>query len=172
MEIDNVSPDRYYNYSDKGQVDRGGSFPGAPAADTGLWVKLPPSVTLPPGSGGSGYPIFQAGLTLTARTSDGREMPLRWRTTGYQNSNGPTYILASIPAGYPDTVRWADVTLEDHHGDSATWRILHLPPMQHVLVPRSRRRRLSTGETSRSRPAPIAAPTRTATATARWSCAT
>lgn len=134
MEITNVSPQRQYSFSDKGQEDNGGSS-SYTESDTGLWIKLPPNVSLPPGCSGEDYSPCRSQMTLTARASDGREMPLRWRTSASRSSRDPTYILASIPAGYPGTVRWADVTLEDHHGDSATWRILHLPPMQHVLAP-------------------------------------
>lgn len=135
MEIDNVSPDRDYDFSEGGQDNRGGSLSAAPAADTGLWIKLPPNAPLPPNCYDSLHGPCRDLFTLTARTSDGHGLPLRWRPSTPQSGNGPTYILASIPAGYPDTVRWADVTLEDHHGDTATWRILHLPPMQHVLAP-------------------------------------
>ena len=135
VEIDNVSPDRYYDFTEKGQTDSGGFAGGAPAADTGLWIKLPPNVFIPQNCPNSGPAPCRNLLTLTAHASDGQEIPLSWRTPSFQNGNSPTYILASIPAGYPDTVRWADVTMDDHHGDSATWRILHLPPMQHVLAP-------------------------------------
>ena len=134
MEITNVSPDRNYSFSDKGQEDNGGSSTYT-EADTGLWIKLPRSVSLPIICSGDADISCQNLLTITARTSDGRELPLHWRTSTSRSSNEPTYILASIPTGYPDTVRWADVTLEDYHGDSATWRILHLPPMQHALAP-------------------------------------
>jgi len=136
MEIVSVSPDRYYDFTGKGQEDRGGRSPGAPEADTGLWIKLPSDISLPQNCPNSGYAPCRNLLALTARTSDGHEIPLTWRApNSTQFGNTPTYILASIPASYPDTVRWADVTLEDHHGDAATWRILHLPPMQHVLAP-------------------------------------
>jgi len=134
VEIDNVSPQRQYSFSGKGQEDNGGSSTYT-EADTGLWIKLPPNVSLPPGCSGENYSPCRNQLTLTARASDGRESPLRWRSSSSRNNSDPVYILASIPTGYPSTVRWADVTLEDHHGDSATWRILHLPPMQHVLAP-------------------------------------
>ena len=134
MEIDNVSPDRDYDFSEGRQNDRGGSSTST-ETDTGLWIKLPPSVPLPPGCSSENYSPCRSQLTLTARASDGRELPLRWRSSSSRSNNDPVYILASIPAGYPDGVRWADVTLEDHHGDTAKWRILHLPPMQHVLAP-------------------------------------
>jgi len=134
MEIDNVSPQRQYGYSDRGQEDGGGSSAGT-EADTGLWIKMPPSVSLPPGCSGESYSPCRGQLTLTAHASDGRELPLRWRVSSSRGSSDPVYILASIPAGYPSTVRWADVTLEDHHGDTATWRVLDLPPMRHVLAP-------------------------------------
>ena len=134
MEIVNVSPQHQYSYSGKGSVDNGGPFPDA-EADTGLWIKLPPNVPIPIGCSGEDYSPCRDQITLTAHTSDGHVVPLRWRASGSRSSEDPTYILASIPAGYPDTVRWADVTLEDRHGDSATWRILHLPPMQHPLAP-------------------------------------
>lgn len=133
-EIDNVSPDRDYDFSEKGQEDRGGRSPSAPAADTGLWIKLPPNVSLPRNCVDSSHIPCRNALTLMARASDGSQTALPWRIPS-QNGNSPTYILASIPAGYPDTVHWADVTLEDHHGGTATWRILNLPPMQHVLAP-------------------------------------
>ena len=134
MEIDNVSPDRQYSFSDQGQKDNGGSSPFT-EADTSLWIKLPPNVSLPLGCSGDAYNPCQNLLTVTAHASQGREMPLRWRTSASRSNSDPIYILTSIPAGYPDTIRWADVTLEDHHGDTATWRILHLPSMQHVLTP-------------------------------------
>lgn len=134
MEIDSVSPQRQYSFSNKGQEDNGGSSTYT-EADTGLWIKLPPNASLPLGCSGEDYNPSRNQMTLTAHASDGREMPLRWRTSASHSSNDPSYILASIPAGYPDSVRWADVTLEDHHGDTATRRILHLPPMQHVLAP-------------------------------------
>ncbi len=134
MDITSVSPDRSYSFSEKGQQDSGRSA-GAPEVGTGLWIKLPLGVSLPMNCWADDSYYCQNPLTLTARASDGREIPMRWRASSARSSDGPTYILASIPAGYPDTVRWADVTLEDHHGDMATWRILHLPPMQHVLAP-------------------------------------
>ncbi len=134
MEIVNVSPQHQYSFTDKGPEDNGGSSPST-EADTGLWIKLPSSVSIPMGCSGEDYSPCRDQITLTARASDGRVMPLRWRASASRSSDGPTYILASIPAGYPNSVRWADVTLEDHHGDTATWRILHLPPMQHVLAP-------------------------------------
>ena len=133
MEIDSVSPDRSYDFSEQGQADTGGSSAAAPAADTGLWIKLPRNALMPMNCSGDTYDPCRNLLTITAHTSDGRGMPLHWRTSNSRSAVDP--ILVSIPAGYPDTVRWADVTLEDHHGDSATWRILHLPPMQHVLAP-------------------------------------
>jgi hypothetical protein len=133
LEIDNVSPDRQYDFSSKGQEDRGGASPSAPAADTGLWVKLPPSVSLPQNCLDSAHSPCQNALTVTARTSEGNEVSLPWRVVSPRSTADP--ILVSIPAGYPDTVRWADVTLDDKRGNTATWRITHLPPMQHVLAP-------------------------------------
>ena len=135
LAIDNVSPDHTYDFSDGRQNDTGGSMTSVPAADTALWIELPPNVPLPANCYDSLHVPCRDLFTLTARTSDGQELPLRWRPNVSQGGNGPAYILASIPAGYPDTVRWADVTMEDHHGDTAKWRILHLPPMQHVLAP-------------------------------------
>lgn len=134
MEIDNVSPQHQYSFSDKGPVDNGGSSPST-ESDTGLWIKLPPVVQIPMGCSGEDFSPCRDQVTLTAHASDGRAIPLRWHASASRSSDGPTYILASIPAGYPDTVRWADVTLEDHYGDTATWRILDLPPTQHVLAP-------------------------------------
>ncbi len=133
MEIVNVSPQHQYSFSDKGSEDNGGSSPSS-EADTGLWVKLPQSVQIPMGCSGEDYSPCRNQITATARASDGHVIPLRWHTSASRSSDGPTYILASIPAGYPSAVRWADVTLNDHHGDSATWRILDLPPMLHVLA--------------------------------------
>lgn len=132
LEIDNVSPDRSYSLTNSGQEDNGGSSPYT-ESDTGLWIKLPRNALMPMTCSGDADVACQNLLTVTARFSDGREMPLHWRTSSQRSAVDP--ILVSIPAGYRDTVRWADVTLEDHHGDSATWRILHLPPMQHVLAP-------------------------------------
>ena len=133
LEIDNVSPDRDYDFSDKGQEDRGGASPSAPAADTGLWIKLPPSVSLPQNCLDSAHSPCRNALTVTARTSDGNTVSLPWRAVFQRSAKDP--ILVIIPAGYPDTVHWADVTLDDKQGDKATWRITHLPPMQHVLAP-------------------------------------
>ena len=132
-EITNVSPDRYYSLTSRGQEDNGGSSPTAPEADTGLWIKLPRNALMPMSCSGDADTSCRNLLTVTARFSDGREIPLHWRTSNQRSAIDP--ILVSIPAGYPSTVRWADVTLDDHHGDTATWRILHLPPMQHILAP-------------------------------------
>jgi hypothetical protein len=130
----NVSPDHSYNYAAQGPQSRGGSPSAAPEADTGLWVKMPPAFSLPSNHEDSTFIGSSGVLSATARTSDGLQIPLRWRTTDQRNTNDPVILLLDIPAGYPDTVRWADVTLDDHQGGHATWRITHLPPMQHVLA--------------------------------------
>jgi hypothetical protein len=133
LEIDNVSPDRQYDFSSKGQEDRGGASPSAPAADTGLWIKMPGYAIPPVNCTGDTHNPCQNMFTITAHTSEGHTFPLHWRTANQLSAVDP--ILVSIPAGYPDTVRWADVTLDDKRGDTATWRITHLPPMQHALAP-------------------------------------
>lgn len=132
--IQNVSPDGYYSYADLVIPSRN---PGSHSieADTGLWIKMPPNYRVPPNCDDSTYTNCGSTLTATARMSDGLSLPLRWRTTDNRNTAGDVILLVSIPAGYPDTVRWADVTLDDRQGGQATWRILHLPPMQHVLGP-------------------------------------
>ncbi len=135
LEIDNVSSDRSYQYTDKGPQDTGGSTQFT-AADTGLWIKMPPDFSLPPNCGQSSYNNCDKVLSVTARTSTGQSLVLPWQSSSMSGSNNnQTYLLASIPAGYPDTIRWMDVTLDTLRGDRATWRILHLPPMQHILAP-------------------------------------
>jgi hypothetical protein len=135
LDIQNVSPDQSYSYADRNQQSLGNSTQGI-EADTGLWIKMPSNFSLPPNCEGSTYNNnCSASLTATAHLNDGLTIPLCWRTTNNQNTDDEVVLLVSIPAGYPDTVRWADVTVDDHRGDQATWRILHLPPMQHVLGP-------------------------------------
>jgi len=131
LNIQNVSPDHPYNYADQG-TQRGQK--GGVEADTGLWVKMPPAFSLAPNCDDSASNNCGQALSATARLPDGLQIPLRWRTTDQRNTNDPVILLLEIPAGYPDTVRWADVTLDDHQGSHATWRITHLPPMQHVLA--------------------------------------
>ena len=134
LDIQNVSPDQSYSYADRNPHSRG-IPPQGVEADTGLWIKMPSHFSLAPNCDDSIYNQCAATLTATARLSDGLSVPLRWRTTNNRNTADDVILLLSIPAGYPDTVRWADVTVDDHRGDQATWRILHLPPMQHVLGP-------------------------------------
>ncbi len=135
MEIDNVSPDRTYTYTDAGPQDSGGSS-NFSATDTGLWVKLPPNYTLPPNCIGSQYTPCANSLSITGRASTGETFPLAWNTSNSGGSQGnQTYLLASLPAGYPDTFRWVDVTVDTRQGDKGTWRVSHLPPMQHVIAP-------------------------------------
>lgn len=130
----NVSPDHSYNYASQGPQSRGGSPSATPEADTGLWVKMPPAFSLPTNCDDSIYNNCSGVLSATARLSDGLQIPLRWRTTDQRNTNDPVILLLEVPAGYSDAVRWAGVTLDDHQGDRATWRITHLPPMQHLLA--------------------------------------
>jgi len=129
----NVSPDLSYNYADQGAQNSGGPSNAAPEADTGLWVRMPPAFSLTSNHEDSRFIGSSGVLSVTARTSDGLQIPLRWRETDTRNGNDPVVLLLEIPAGYPETVRWADVTLDDHQGDRATWRVTHLPPMQHIL---------------------------------------
>ncbi len=136
LEVQNVSPNHNYFYTDKGPQDGGGSPSAAPETDTGLWVKMPPAFSLPSNHEDSTFIGSSGVLSATARLSDGLQVPLRWRgEADVRNGNDPVVLLLEIPAGYPETVRWADVTLDDHRGDRATWRVTHLPPMQHVLAP-------------------------------------
>ncbi len=132
LDIQNVSPDQSYSYADRSTHSRGIPAQGI-EADTGLWVKMPSNFSLAPNCSDSTYNQCAATLTATARLPNGLTIPLRWRTTDSRNTADDIILLVSIPAGYPDTIRWADVTVDDHQGDQATWRILHLPPMQHVL---------------------------------------
>jgi len=94
---------------------------------------MPPAFSLTSNHEDSRFIGSSGVLSVTARTSDGLQIPLRWRETDTRNGNDPVVLLLEIPAGYPETVRWADVTLDDHQGDRATWRVTHLPPMQHIL---------------------------------------
>ena len=132
LDIQNVSPVQSYIYADRSQQSHSIPSQGI-EADTGLWVKMPPGFSLAPNCSDSIYNQCAATLIATAHLSNGLTIPLRWRTTDNRNTTDDVILLISIPAGYPDTVRWADVTVDDHRGDQATWRILHLPPMQHVL---------------------------------------
>ena len=132
--IQNVSPDGYYSYADLVTPNRNGTPQGI-EADTGLWVKMPPTFRLPSYCDNFAFTDCGKILAATARLSNGLTIPLRWRTTNNPSTGDNVILLVSIPAGYPDTVRWADVTVDDHRGGQATWRILHLPPMQHVLGP-------------------------------------
>lgn len=134
LEIENVSPDRSYNYTDKGPQDGGGSSNSAPAADTGLWIKLPPQISIPATCMQSDDINCDNIISLTAHLSTGETIPLRWKNNS-SLPNALVILLASLPAGYPDTVHWADVTVDDHHGGKATWRITHLPSMQHTIPP-------------------------------------
>ena len=132
--IQNVSPDGYYSYADLvTPIRNSGSH--SIEADTGLWVKMPSNFSIPPNCDDSTYNNCSTALSATARMSNGLTIPLGWRTTNNRSTGDNVILLVSIPAGYPDTVRWADVTVDDHRGGQATWRILHLPPMQHVLGP-------------------------------------
>lgn len=131
LNIQNVSPDQPYSYADRGAP---GGQTGGVEADTGLWVKMPPAFSLAPNCDDSTYNNCGRVLSATAHLSDGLQIPLRWRTTSRRNTDDPVILLLDVPAGYPDTVRWADVTLDDHQGGRATWRVTHLPPMQHVLA--------------------------------------
>ena len=134
LDIQNVSPDGYYTYAEHSPQNRGNGVQSI-EADTGLWVKMPTTFRLPPNCDNSTYIGCGQVLSINARLADGLTIPLRWRTSNNRNTGDDVILLVSIPAGYPDTVRWADVTLDDHQGGQATWRILHLPPMQHVLGP-------------------------------------
>jgi len=94
---------------------------------------MPPAFSLPSNHTDSRFTGNSGVLSATAHLSDGLQVPLRWRTTDVRYGNDPVVLLLEIPAGYPETVRWADVTLDDHQGGRATWRVTHLPPMQHTL---------------------------------------
>ena len=136
LEIDNVSPDRTYNYTDKGPQDIGGS-PTYSETDTGLWIKMPENFAISPNCWDSRYNNCGTPFSVIGRASTGETFPLSWRVSNPNSGPSETkdYLLASIPAGYPNSIRWMDVTVDDKRGDTATWRILHLPPMQHVLGP-------------------------------------
>jgi len=134
LDIQNVSPDGYYTYAEHSPQNRGNGVQSI-EADTGLWVKMPTTFRLPPNCDNSTYIGCGQVLSINARLADGLTIPLRWRTSNNRSTGDNVILLVSIPAGYPDTVRWADVKVDDHRGGQATWRILHLPSMQHVLGP-------------------------------------
>ena len=135
METDNVSPDRSYNYTDAGPQDSGGSS-NFTTTDTGLWVKLPPNFSLPPNCTDSQYNACVNPPSITGTSSTGETFPLPWHMSSPSGPQGSqTYLLAVLPAGYPDTFRWVDVTVDTKQGDKGTWRVTHLPPMQHVIPP-------------------------------------
>jgi len=137
LEAQNVSPDKFYNYTEKGSEGAGGSSNAAPEADTGLWIKLPATANPPQTCGGSDNPGCGTLFTITGRTSTGETFPMKWRLSRYTAANEPEtcVLLTSIPAGYSNAVRWVDVAFHDAQGDKATWHIIHLPPMQHILGP-------------------------------------
>jgi len=139
LEIQNVSPDQFYNYTEKGPQGGGSSnsISATPESDTGLWIKLPTAANPPQNCGTSDTVGCDKLLTLTGRTSDGETFPMTWRLSRYTKANEPEtcVLLTTIPAGYPNTVQWVDVTCRDAQGDNASWRINHLPPMQQVLGP-------------------------------------
>ena len=70
-------------------------------------------------------------FTLNAHLSSGETFPMDWE---YSPSQPGPFLHAILPAGYPNTVQWVAVTVDDHRGHRATWRVNHLPPMQHVLA--------------------------------------
>ena len=136
LEVDPVSPDRNYSFTEKGGPQDNGGSSTYSATDTGLWIKMPPNFTVPNNCSQSNYNGCDKVLTVTGRTSTGHTFPLSWQSSSTTNPEGSqTYLLASIPAGYPNSIRWVDVTLDDKRGDKATWRITHLPPMQHLIAP-------------------------------------
>ena len=137
LEVQNVSPDRTYNYDQNGPQDGGGTSPPSPDTDTGLWIKLPDTANPPQICGDSDGVGCDKLFTITGRTSTGETFPMKWRLSRYTVGNEPEtrVLLTSIPAGYPNTVKWVNVAFQDTQGDKASWRITHLPPMQHVLGP-------------------------------------
>ena len=71
-------------------------------------------------------------FTVSASLSTGETFPLEWEVSPSQP--GP-FLHATLPAGYPNTVQWVDVTVDDHRGNKAQWRISHLPSMLHLIAP-------------------------------------
>ena len=137
LALQNVSPDRAYNYTQNGPEDGGGTANPAPDTDTGLWIKLPETANPPQTCGESEEMGCQKLITITGRTSTGETFPMKWRLSRYTAGSQPEtcVLLTNIPGGYPNIVRWVDVNFIDAQGDKATWHITHLPPMQHVLGP-------------------------------------
>lgn len=131
LDVESVSSDRPYMYTDKGPQEIGGPTRST-SDDTGFWIQLPEGHFLPAdcSSDNSGG---EPALSISTRTSTGRSFPLHWTVMDNQAKAG--LVLAFIPAGYPDSVQWMDVTFSDRIGHVATWRIQNLPRMQHVLRP-------------------------------------
>ncbi len=99
-------------------------------------------MTTPVESGdfGPGGKVF----SVTAQTSLGDALALPWKMTeappDYNRADhtitpGDSYILAVVPAGYPNACRYIDVTVSDNKGHTARWRITRLPRMKQILPP-------------------------------------
>lgn len=126
--------ERYdYTSNEPGQEGTFSSGGNSSSKDLGVWISMD---TLPNGllthitsttMGSDKY------FAATGRTSNGESLPLAWEAPS--GSSGPKMLLVSIPTGYPDACKWINVSVDDKQGHTATWRIEHLPPSQHVLSP-------------------------------------
>lgn len=136
-EIQPVNQQNSYDYTQQGPQKMGGSS-GALEADIGLWIKMgAASQSLGSGCESAYNSPCAKQLSVTGQSSTGDTFPLPWKTMSDSSSPGAStpMLLAIIPAGYPDTYQWVDVSVDDRQGHKARWRITHLPPSQHVLAP-------------------------------------
>ena len=100
--------------------------------DTAFWLLLDNPPAGMPSYASSRSTSNANFFTVTAHSSSGDTFPLDWELNASQP--GP-FLHITLPAGYPDTYYWVDLTVDEHHGQKTTWRINHLPPTQHLIPP-------------------------------------
>lgn len=111
----------------KGQVYTETIWQGADA--TALWIRTPLTPTQSMAT--PGRRVVQELFAITARLSNGDTLPLEWRT---RYARDPNLIFTYLPPGYPNTVRYTDVTIKDRRGGVARWRLTHLPEMRQTIA--------------------------------------
>lgn len=99
----------------------------------GMWI-APPLGSLPSSNGSL------SAFSVTARLSTGDVLPLEWRECNQdgwqpQGAAGKRLIFVSLPAGYAEPCRAADIAIADQFGHSAHWIFSRLPVMRHAVPP-------------------------------------
>ncbi len=97
------------------------NYPNSPCSFAG---------TLRPGEKETPVRAYARNTRVTGTASNGDVFPLEWWLMSGKEGE---FLMVQLPAGYPDTYRYIDVSLADAAGHKARWRIARLPKMTRAL---------------------------------------